>query len=147
MMRPAAGAAMTDLFITPKIVIPASELAWSATRSGGPGGQNVNKVSTKVDLRFDLAGSTALSDETKARVAQLARLDADGRVLITSERTRSQPQNLEDAREKLRELIQRALVVPKRRRPTKPSKGAQRRRLESKTRQSAKKATRGRVDW
>ncbi|MBX3247519.1 MAG: aminoacyl-tRNA hydrolase [Myxococcales bacterium] len=138
---------MTDLFITPKIVIPASELAWSATRSGGPGGQNVNKVSTKVDLRFDLAGSTALSDETKARVAQLARLDADGRVLITSERTRSQPQNLEDAREKLRELIQRALVVPKRRRPTKPSKGAQRRRLESKTRQSAKKATRGRVDW
>lgn len=138
---------MTDLIITPKIVIPASELAWSATRAGGPGGQNVNKVSTKVDLRFDLAGSTALSDETKARIAQLARVDADGRVVIVSERTRSQPQNLEDAREKLRELIQRALVVPKRRRPTKPSKGSQRRRLEAKTRQGTKKAARGRVDW
>ncbi|MEZ4253861.1 MAG: aminoacyl-tRNA hydrolase, partial [Polyangiales bacterium] len=83
----------------------------------------------------------------KERLAQIAQLDADGRVIITSERTRSQADNLEDARQKLAELVRRALVRPKVRKATKPSKGAQRRRLEAKAQRSAKKASRGKVDW
>ncbi|WP_394823355.1 alternative ribosome rescue aminoacyl-tRNA hydrolase ArfB [Pendulispora albinea] len=126
------------------VVIPGSDLTWTATRSSGPGGQNVNKVSSRVELRFDLEGTAALSGAAKTRLRTLAKgyLDADGRILIRSERTRDRLQNLADARDKLGELIARALVVPKKRRPTRPSLRAHARRVDEKRRQGSKKRDR-----
>ena len=111
---------MLPLAITASISLPVSCLTWSASRASGPGGQNVNKVSSKVELRFDLEACATLDGPTKDRLRALARtmLDADGRILIVSQKTRDQPKNLDDAREKLRELVQKALVRPKKRRPT-----------------------------
>lgn len=136
---------MADLVVSPAVVIPDAELAWTAARSSGPGGQNVNKVASKVELRFDFAASGALSASVKARLRALAasRLDAEGRILVTSQLTRDQSRNLEDARQKLAELIRAALVVPKRRRKTQPSRAAKQRRLNEKKRQSEKKQSRG----
>ena len=133
-----------DLKISATVVIPAAELSWTAVRAGGPGGQNVNKVATKVDLRFDLPESVALSAAAKRRLEKLAagRLDARGAVVVTADETRSQRQNLELAREKLAQLIAAALVVPKRRRATKPSKASKQRRVEGKRRTSEKKRAR-----
>jgi ribosome-associated protein len=135
------------LVIDPRITLPADELVWTATRSSGPGGQNVNKVSSRVELRFDLAGTLALEPAVKERLAVLARgyLDADGRILLRSDRTRDQPRNLEDAREKLRALVLRALVPPRPRKATKPSRASKRRRVDEKRRQGDKKRER-RVD-
>jgi ribosome-associated protein len=125
-------------------VVPERELVWAAVRSSGPGGQNVNKVASKVELRFDFESSEALGTDVKQRLRALAvhRLDADGRILITSQVTRNQPQNLADARQRLAELIARALVVPKARRPTKPSRAAKRARLKNKRAVAAKKQSR-----
>ncbi len=133
-----------DLVIQPGLVLPAAELSWTAVRSGGPGGQNVNKVATKVELRFDLPGTRALSPDVRARLARLAagRLDAEGRIVITSQATRNRAQNLEDAREKLALLVRAALRPPKRRRPTRPTRASKERRLDEKRRQSDKKRTR-----
>lgn len=135
---------MDALVVTANVLIPASDLAWSASRASGPGGQNVNKVASKVDLRFDLPGTSALDGPTKARLrAQCAsRLDADGWLVVVAQATRDQARNLELAREKLRELVVRALTVPKKRRATRPSKRAVQRRLDAKHRQSEKKAGR-----
>src|SRR5215213_10051473 len=107
---------MANLVVQPGIVVPERELAWTAVRASGPGGQNVNKVSSKVELRFDFETSSALPPAAKARLRALAehRLDAEGRILITSQVTRNQPQNLTDARQRLAELIAKALVAPKR---------------------------------
>ncbi len=140
---------MDDLPIQGDVVIPASDLDWSASRSGGPGGQNVNKTSTKVDLRFDLEGTSALHPAVKARLRRQpgVLLDAEGQLVIMSAATRSQAANLEDARERLREKILAALVRPKRRRATKPSRGAKRRRLKAKRITSEKKQNRKKVDY
>jgi ribosome-associated protein len=133
-----------DLPVAENVVIPARDLSWSAARASGPGGQNVNKVASKVDLRFDLEGTAALTEAQKARLRALAanRLDGDGRVQITSQAGRDQAQNLEAARATLAALVRRALVPSKPRRPTKPSHGARERRLSEKRHGSVKKRER-----
>jgi ribosome-associated protein len=134
----------TPLLVDERITLPASTLVWTAVRASGPGGQNVNKVSSKVELRFDLEGCEVLAEPVRARLRAIAKnlLDADGWVLITSQKTRDQAKNLADAREKLRLLVVRALEVPKLRRPTKPTRGSQRRRVEGKLLTGAKKLSR-----
>jgi ribosome-associated protein len=129
------------------VAIPAEELTWSAARASGPGGQNVNKVSSKVDLRFDLRHTEALTPAQKRRVRAQpgVRFDADGRVMIISQTTRDQKRNLEDARDKLRALILASLDPPKARKKTKPSRAAKRRRVDAKRKRSDVKKSRGRV--
>jgi ribosome-associated protein len=138
---------LEDLLVRPGICIPERELEWAAVRASGPGGQNVNKVSSKVELRFDFEASSVLADAVKNRLRALARhrLDAEGRILIVSQLTRNQPQNLQDARERLCELIAQALIAPKRRRATKPSKAAKRARVQDKRALSQKKQRRART--
>ena len=129
------------LVITPSLSIPGSDLSWEASRSSGPGGQNINKVASKVELRFNLPGTRALSLEIKERLANLAatRLDADGWILIVSQLTRDQGRNLDDALDKLRQLILRALVRPTPRRPTRPTRASKERRLTAKRHHSERK--------
>jgi ribosome-associated protein len=136
----------SPLVITDKITLPGSDLDWTAVRSSGPGGQNVNKVASKIELSFDFETTVALQDAVKLRLRELAKnqLDAEGRVFIKSEKTRDQGKNLADARAKLRELILKALVVPKPRKATKPSKTQKVKRLTAKKKVGAKKAARRR---
>ena len=133
-----------DLYVTPTLFVPGREISWTASRSGGPGGQNVNKVSTKIELRFDLANNRTLHDGVKARLRshQAGRFDAPGRLVLTCDTTRSQSQNLELARERLAEMVRAALVAPKKRRPTAPSKASRRKRVEHKRHVGEKKRTR-----
>jgi len=132
------------LLVTSSLSIPANELRWRAVRASGPGGQNVNKVSTKVELRFELNESEALDDSVKVRLRRLARgsLDAEGRIVITCQTARTQKQNLEQARSLLAETIQRALVVPRKRRKTKPSAASRASRMRDKRHIAEKKQAR-----
>ncbi len=138
-----------DLLIRPGVCIPARDLSVRAVRASGPGGQNVNKVSSKVELRFDLQGNTSLRPEVRARLKRQnpGRVASDGALLITCQATRSQQQNLEEARGILSALVLMALVVPKKRRPTKPSRAAKARRLDAKRKHSDKKRQRSSKDY
>jgi ribosome-associated protein len=135
-----------SLFVSPALTIPADELRWTSVRSSGPGGQNVNKVSSKVELRFDFERSRVLGVETKARLRVLAasRLDAEGYLLVVSQATRDRQRNLEDARTKLGALVLMACQRPKRRRATRPTRGSTESRLREKRIHSARKRDRHR---
>jgi len=126
------------------ILVPKDGIEWRATRSSGPGGQNVNKVASKVELRVRLDSVSGLSAPARARLAAFAagRLDADGRLLVTSQRTRDQLRNLEDARDKVKKLIERSLKAPRPRRLTQPGPGAIERRLKAKRVRSVVKRVR-----
>ena len=138
---------MSGSLVVAHVVIPEAELRWTAVRASGPGGQNVNKVSSKIDLRFDFEDSSALSDELKARLRSkaAARLDAEGQIQITSQLTRNQSDNLEDARQKLALLLRSAMVTPKARRKTKPSRAKKAKRVAEKRVHAEKKQNRARV--
>ena len=135
--------------ITPTLVIPDTDLSFAFIRASGPGGQNVNKVSSAVQLRFDMAGTTVLSDAVKNRLRALAgrRLTDDGAILITARNQRSQDHNRREALERLAELIRTALIVPKTRKATKPTRASRERRLEGKTRTQQTKRARHKVRW
>jgi ribosome-associated protein len=126
------------------VVVPAGAQEWRAVRSSGPGGQNVNKVASKVELRVDLSAISGLEATARARLhAQAAgRLDGDGRLLATSQRTRDQLRNLEDAQDKVKKIVERAMRVPRPRRLTQPSPAAVERRLRRKQARSLVKRQR-----
>lgn len=136
------------LQITETLAIADWELSEQFTRSQGPGGQNVNKVETAVELRFEAERSPHLTPAVKTRLKRLAgrRWTAEGAIVIRAEETRSQARNRELARERLAELIRAALVAPKRRVATKPTLGSQRRRLAAKTVRGEVKVLRGKVE-
>lgn len=129
------------------VEVPATAVQMTAVRASGPGGQNVNKVSSKVELRVNLGAVIGLDEDARARLAALAapRLDADGLLLVTSQRTRDRERNQEDAREKVRALIRRAMVKPVPRKPTRPSGAAVRRRLAEKRKTAERKQTRAKT--
>jgi ribosome-associated protein len=132
------------LEVNARIRIPLDEFEWSFARSGGPGGQNVNKVASKAVLRWNFAGSPSVPDDVKDRFRARfpSRLTTEGEVVLASELTRDQGRNREDCLEKLATMLRTASTVPKVRRPTKPSKGSQKRRVEAKRRTSVRKAGR-----
>jgi ribosome-associated protein len=134
------------LEVTPAIVLPDSELEERFVRASGPGGQNVNKVATAVQLRFDVAHSSALDAATRARLHAIAgsRMTDEGVLVIDARTHRTQAQNRDEARERLAELIRRALVRPKRRKKTRPGKAAVQRRLEGKKHRANQKRARAR---
>lgn len=138
---------MSDITVSPRLTIPADELSIGFARSGGPGGQNVNKVSSKVDLRWTPATSRALTpaDRDWLLVKLGGRLTTAGELIVTSEKTRDQLVNRADAEEKLAAIVRTALARPKPRRPTRPSRGAKERRIQAKKGRAVVKSGRGRV--
>jgi ribosome-associated protein len=132
------------LVITPHVKIPLEEFQFTFSRSSGPGGQNVNKVNTKAQLRWCVVSSPSLSEPVRARLlqGQRRRLTADGDLLITSQRFRDAPRNREDCLEKLRQILLAAVKPPRVRKPTRPTRGSIRRRIRAKQQRSLKKQDR-----
>jgi ribosome-associated protein len=135
------------IVVTDLVRIPGHALSMRAVRASGPGGQNVNRVATKVILEADLDAIEGLSADQRARLRLLARrrLDARGHLVVTSQATRTQARNLEDARDKLRGIVHAALKRPRRRRPTAPSRAAEERRIAEKKRHGEIKRLRTRA--
>ncbi len=129
------------IVVTDHVFVPETALTMTASRASGPGGQNVNKVASKIDLRVDLSAITGMNEDARARLAAKVhtRVDAEGKLQITSQKTRDQAKNIADAHEKLRILITAALVVPKPRKPTRPTRGSVERRLGEKKRTGERK--------
>ena len=138
---------MDGLRISNQVLLPLPEIEFQAIRAQGAGGQNVNKVSSAVHLRFDIAASS-LPEFYKERLAALRdkRISSDGIIVIKAQRFRSQEKNRDDALQRLQALIQSAGVTQKRRRPTRPTRSSQKKRMDSKTRRGKVKSLRGRVD-
>lgn len=134
------------LIVSAQLEIPESELSERFVRAQGPGGQNVNKVASAVELRFDARASRALPEALRERLLKRAdrRINGEGVVVIQANRFRSQDQNREDARARLIALIQAAASVPKKRVPTKPTRAARERRIGAKRQRAGVKASRGR---
>jgi len=134
------------IFVTDQISLADDEITETFVRAGGPGGQNVNKVASAVQLRFDAAGSPSLPEAVKERLRRFAgrRMTSEGVIVITAQRFRTQERNRADALERLVELIRQASHAPRRRRPTRPTFASKQRRLESKARRASVKALRGR---
>jgi ribosome-associated protein len=137
--------ACMSIEISPAITIADDELEWRFIRSPGPGGQNVNKVATSVQLRFLLQNNTTIAAGPRQRLQRMAgqKLNTDGSILIVARSTRSQDQNRRDAAERLTEMIRAALIAPKTRKKTRPTRASQERRIESKKRRGATKHNRG----
>lgn len=137
---------MEDLYVSRRLTIPASELQTTFARSGGPGGQNVNKVNSKVTLRWSIRDNPLMPEPWRARVEARfsGRINTEGEMVLHSERYRSQHRNLEDCREKLRDLLLECQTAPRRRVATRPTKGSKVRRLDAKRQQGEKKRLRGR---
>src|SRR5436190_24343779 len=133
-----------ELRVNGRVAIPRSELTVQASRSGGPGGQHVNTSSTRVEVRWNLDQTTALSpdERTRAREKLGTRVDADGTIRVVSSESRSQRRNRDIAENRLAEIVRRALGIPKARRATKPHKGAKEARLREKKEHSNRKKTR-----
>jgi ribosome-associated protein len=134
------------IHITERIAIGDDELVEQFVRSSGPGGQNVNKLSTAVQLRFDVRGSPSLPDDVAVRLMRLAgkRLTREGVIVIIAQRHRTQERNRDDARERLFEMIRQASVAPIKRRPTRPTRASRERRIEGKKRRATIKGLRQR---
>ncbi len=135
--------------VTDRVSIPDDELRWEYARSGGPGGQNVNKVASKATLRWAVAASAAVPPDAKARLlaAHPSHVTTEGEFLVTSQEYRDQERNRQRCEEKLADMVRAALTPPKPRKKTKPTKASQRRRLDDKKKQGEKKSTRKGGGW
>src|ERR1051326_136276 len=134
------------IVVSPTLTIPASELTFRATRAGGPGGQHVNTSSTRIELLWDVTHSTVITEEERSRLLEklAARLDSEGMVRVVASDRRSQAQNREAAAERLARIVRQGLVVPRKRRKTRPTAASREQRLSEKKRHSERKRDRRR---